>query len=132
MNKESEDRSEATELERLEAMKRRMSVDQQRRPSIKSNISPLLKPKEQGKAETSKPSEKHEEKKAVVATQWEVVGPINNLPVVVSRASLCLLTKDSLLLPFLPSFLRVVKKSSATAFLLLRLLVVLTEIAAIN
>ena len=73
-----------------------------------------------------------ERKKAVVATQWEVVGPINNLPVVVSRASLCLLTKDSLLLPFLPSFLRVVKKSSATAFLLLRLLVVLTEIAAIN
>ena len=72
-----------------------------------------------------------ERKKAVVATQWEVVGPINNLPVVVSRASLCLLTKDSLLLPFLPSFLRVVKKSSA-AFLLLRLLVVLTEIAAIN
>lgn len=53
-----------------------------------------------------------ERKKAVVATQWEVVGPINNLPVVVSRASLCLLfTKDSLLLPFLPSFLRVVKKS---------------------
>ena len=42
MNKESEDRSEATELERLEAMKRRMSVDQQRRPSIKSSISPPL------------------------------------------------------------------------------------------
>ena len=57
-----------------------------------------------------------ERKKAVVATQWEVVGPINNLPVVVSRASLCLLTKDSLLLPFLPSFLRVVKKSLFSGF----------------
>ena len=57
MNQESAQSSEATELERLEAMKRRMSVDQQRRPSIKPNTHPPLKPSQQDMSEAAKPSE---------------------------------------------------------------------------